>query len=302
MGSYLSSVKLCTGCDLSRLPRYGSDTEKALKLSLQQPWVGRDTRSVHFPISNNKRLNSGKLFRFSKVIKDSSFLKAVEQAPGSKGPMSCGRPERVLHTEKPTEHGNNRRHLLYVARMESSKGQEAFLRLADPFLLRHHHIVFYAGKNNTKAQDIEERLWDVARRRNISIEVHLEPVSRWELQRRGCQAEGLLLFAKRDRNPRALYEGLYAGLPMFVTNTAGVPRQLKRQQFVVSVEYAEPSEASGQEVANMNSQLRRYLQLTANRGSTHAAIQKFVTTDLRPEKVYSELSRKMGLGTHVEVK
>jgi len=299
MGSYLSSVKQCESCIMDRLPRSGSDSERALKLSLQQPWVGKDTHIVHFPISNNHQIVKGRLVHVSKVIKDSSFLKPVESLPGGNSSLACSKQGStgIADNSDTTLSGVTARPrlLLYIARMESSKGQEAFLNLADPDLLQHHVIAFYAGKNDTKAMKISDRLRQVAQRRNISIEVNLDPVPRWQLQQQACQADGLILYAQRDRNPRALYEGLHAGLPLLVSSTAGVPRRLKRQPFVSVVEFVEPSAAVPKDISRLNSQLDHFLRMSSNRSMILPTIDNFVKTDLHPKKVFGDLTIKMGL-------
>jgi len=130
----------------------------------------------------------------------------------------------------------------------------------------------------------------VGKKRGIKVKVHSR-VSKPELMDHACRAAGQILWSHFDNNPRAAYEGLYAGMPLFLSTKAGVPQPLLEQPFVTPV----PWDSS---LPDFNAQLGRFMQrVEIGMGSRKARreVVEWTLTALNPENVYWKLCQRIGL-------
>ena len=99
----------------------------------------------------------------------------------------------------------------------------------------------------------------------------------------------LLLLLRSHIN--AAYEGLYAGLPLFISTTAGVPEPLLDQAFVEPVPFdSEPED--------FNTHLESFMKSVAEHQASvdmRRKIIKYTQTALDPRNVYWELCERMGI-------
>eukprot|EP00873_Tetraselmis_striata_P014227 jgi/Tetstr1/434491/TSEL_023583.t1 len=264
----------------------------ALHMALAQPWAKSASRRLHLPISNDRDVLAGRVVHFDAVIPDDSYLKPLEHLHRSQ------EGQHPLCQHPSGNHPGRERLLLYIARLSRGKGQEQFLEAASPSALRGFTVAFYAGKRDPEAMAVAERLEEIATRRNISIEVHLDRVDRGELQRRACGASGMVLFPRKDRNPRVLYEGLYHGLPLFLTESTRAPRVLTKHRFAFVAPYFDPANPRpSQEAApaQFSRQLAKFMAVARRPESVLADIQAFVAKELSPGRVYGNMCQRMGL-------
>lgn len=162
-----------------------------------QPWVHRHyTRTVHLPVS--KPMEERKMqFGLDVVIDDHEYLK-----PTPVMTLTGWNPDKTKQIIcNPTVRRTNT--FLYIARIGSDqKGHISFLERIDPGLLERYRIVFFSGLNSTVSQKTKDQMMEIALRRGIDIEVHLDRVPIETLLETACLSLGLIEYSKRDQNPR----------------------------------------------------------------------------------------------------
>lgn len=162
------------------------------------------------------------------VVDDNSFLKPLARSSAAFLAKHC----TAAHSER-------KMHLLYIARLEEFKGQRSFLETVSPSLLGNYSVQFY-GVGTAEAK---LKLLDIASRRGIKIAIR-GAVTRVKLLQHLCRARGVVHWAESDINPRAAYEGLYAGLPLLITRRSAVPDALLQQPFVTATDWGEDLNAA----------------------------------------------------------
>jgi len=236
---------------------------------LSRPYMGPDTRTVHFPIRRLKALRAANnKFNFTKVVEDDTFMKPL------------ARSSVMFLRRKCAEAKKRSNDLLYIARLKDFKGQLQFLRRIDPSLLKGLTMHFYGAG----APRYTEKLHQVAKERGISAVVH-GMVPKSDVLAHICRARGVVHYAKSDLNPRAAYEGLYAGLPLFITTLSGVPRILLDQPFV------SPSDWN----RDLNKDFASFLPLLEIDWTADVRWKHFVRDNLSRNGVYTGICRDIGL-------
>jgi len=274
---YKANLRDLPQCHLDRFEKSALPSIQAI----DQLWDKDNVVAVHFPVrALNALTQERNIFRFDTIIEDDSFFKPM----GGKGDIAedmfrCWREEK-------------NRDLLYVARYKEYKGQLKFVQQANPSLLAGYTIHFYGGgaMEDAIGRAYFNSIKTAADARGISVIVHNQ-VAKTELLKHICIASGQILWPLEDSNPRAAYEGLYAGMPLFISTTAGVPRPLLKRRFVVPV----PHNAT---VESFNAGLEFFMQVVAE---THDDIDKrkgiirYTRARMDPETVYWELCMRMGI-------
>jgi len=249
--------------------------------ALDQLWDKKRTLKVHFPVRNLRVLNMPEnIFGFDHIIPDNSFFKPM----GEKGGLLSGLRRCYRHDKQAD--------LLYVARFQEYKGQLKFLQQADPALLRGFTVHFYGSGGEA---EYLRRIAETAAGRGIAINLHSR-VSKQTLMAHSCHAAGQIMWSQFDNNPRAAYEGLYVGMPLFISTTSGVPQPLLEQRFVTPV-------AWNSDTARFNEQLAGYMgyvraSLTSRR--MRRAVVEYTEIALNPNNVYWEICERVGLCAHRE--
>lgn len=248
----------------------------SLAALMQVPWLRNDTLIVHIPVRRVKALRNN-YWGFDQVIHDHTFMKPLQQE-SVLGMRDCHAHDKVND-------------LIYVGRFDKpEKGQAAFLKRADPDLLAGFTVHFYGAKVSAGREAIVA-LQELAVRRGIRVQVHGE-VPKRELLAHVCRAAGQLHYAMRDDNPRAAYEGIYAGNPLLVTEESNVAKELRQQPFVVS---------TGYQRGGLNADLARFMRMVRQTRSSHAArnrIFSFAKDRMLADHVNLELCQRMGLCAH----
>ena len=98
---------------------------------------------------------------------------------------------------------------------------------------------------------------------------------------------GQIHYASGDDNPRAPYEGVYAGNALFVTRESLLHPLMYEQEFVVPAVFHQPAEFS---VA-----FERFMRLVRDRRRVGGIIREFVEEHLRPETVYRRICEDIGV-------
>jgi len=271
--TYNSKLKINGTCDISRRNK---DSMPSLH-GLERAWTP-ETTVVHFPIRTLNALSAEKnLFNVSCVIPDNSFFKPVSDEGGSGELASCHSVPKV-------------KDLLYVARFKKYKGQLKFLVHADPQLLDGYTVHFYGALSGPLSEDYIASLEETAHSRGITIRVHRH-VSKAVLMEHICRSTGQILWPALDNNPRAAYEGLYAGIPLMLSTRAGVPDALFEQSFVHPIS---PKATT----VEFNEVLVRFLadaRMAAESADMRRSIYEYTQTVLKPENVYGELCYRAGI-------
>jgi len=240
-----------------------------MKRLLRTPWANRLTYKVHFPISTLHALNGGNVFGFHKVIGDESFLKPI-------GLTAAAKLDTCISGQKDKT-------LLYIARYLPSKGLNAFLGAIDPEVLAGYKV-HVLGEVNSLV--VKERAMKTARARKLPVVFHDE-VTKEEVLKRLCAASGVVLYAERDKNPRVAYEGLYAGAPVFVTDSSGLPAGFLAQPFVKTTHFGD---------GNLNADFASYMADMVEQPTRMATeIRRYINGDLYPTRVYLGICQRMGI-------
>eukprot|EP00951_Prasinocladus_malaysianus_P010536 scaffold77306_cov39-Prasinocladus_malaysianus.AAC.1 len=106
-----------------------------------------------------------------------------------------------------------------------------FLEKIDPELVKGYKIEFFTSVKSAK-NSLVPKMESLARSRGVDILVHAKPMAREELLQSLCRAKGAIHFALTDANPRAVYEELLAGLPVFLSGESRVPKVVASQRFI----------------------------------------------------------------------
>mmetsp|Transcript_39408 Transcript_39408/g.102083 ORF Transcript_39408/g.102083 Transcript_39408/m.102083 type:complete len:528 (-) Transcript_39408:337-1920(-) len=236
--------------------------------ALHQRWVGRHTVTMMLPIRKLSGLMTNP-HRFDMMIPDGSFFKPLTPNVATKL-ARCARPEVP-----------KKRELMYVGRYAGWKGQLNFLQRVDPTLLRGYTIKFYGQGSRGYAQ----RLKTTAARRNISAEVSPRGIPHARLMLHTCASAGQVHLAYSDNNPRAAYEGLYAGNPLLVSERSNLPDVLRQQPFVTTVDPHDP--------AALNAGMARFLDMVQR--DMRQEIVEWLTTYATPSTVFFEFCARIGI-------
>eukprot|EP00873_Tetraselmis_striata_P028554 jgi/Tetstr1/448818/TSEL_003786.t1 len=142
----------------------------------------------------------------------------------------------------------------------------------------------------TGASSRRDRLTALAHRRNISVVVE-GSVSKHKLLAHLCVAKGHVHYAAQDDNPRAPYEALYAGNPVFASFSSHLAAALYEEAFVFGSDFEAPPH-------QMNADFAAFMAYV--RGAAHAdrrRIRRFAKNEMSARAVYGELCRRVGLCT-----
>lgn len=238
--------------------------------------------TMHFPV---RRLNvfTKNALRWDHVVQDDSFFKPLGDSKGD-GPSS------LKHcASEPKKHD-----LIYIARYKPYKGQLGFLHTADPALLKDFTVHFFGSsyhENNTWYPREIER---VAQAKGIRVKVHAS-VPKGQLMAQVCRSSGGLLWTSNDNNPRAAYEPLYAGNPVFMSDITGVPPALFDLPFVFSTKYIHNPAF---DTAEFNQHLKTFLEYASDvvaSSKYSKRIQRYASHHLNPYVVYRDLCVRAGL-------
>ena len=177
--------------------------------------------------------------------------------------------------------------LLYIARMLDWKGQMDFLSRIDPGLIKGYTVEFIA-KPAPRANETEALL-SVANSRGIDIRVRSDAVrDQIELLSLLCRAKGLVHYARRDSNPRVIYQAAAAGTPSLVTVESAIPEHVQQhEQAVTTTSFTAGS-------VRLNADFRKFKQ---NMEQPDAArrVMEYAMTELDPETVWADICRQMGI-------
>eukprot|EP00951_Prasinocladus_malaysianus_P027846 scaffold251616_cov32-Prasinocladus_malaysianus.AAC.1 len=238
--------------------------------------------TVHFPVRALHALSSEvNIFGYKHVIPDDSFFKPLGGSSETIGWMG------QCHKNNKTKDD-----LLYVARFIDHKGQLKFVQQADAELLKGYTIHMYGagGLEDATGRRYVLDIQSTALNRGISVSINHQ-VPKQELLHHMCTAAGQILWPEKDSNPRAAYEGLYAGMPLFISTTSGVPNNLLDQPFVQGV-------AFDSSLRTFNRQLSRYMAMVREaqyRGYRRRIIVRYTKMALDSDSVYWGLCRRIGL-------
>eukprot|EP00873_Tetraselmis_striata_P004326 jgi/Tetstr1/424590/TSEL_015115.t1 len=266
--------------------RPGDKTSYLSLNSIDRLWDKENTLKVHIPVRNLQELNMPRnIFGFDHIIPDNSFFK----------PM--GGNDDLLNSLKRCWRNDKKKDLLYVARFQEYKGQLKFVQQADARLLRGFTVHFYGSGGHEKftGRKYVRQIEETAQARGIKVIVHGR-VRKEALMEHACRAGGQVIWPYFDNNPRAAYEGLYAGMPLFVSTTAGIPAELLEQSFVSPVPY-------NSSLTAFNAQLERFMvavkdSLTSRK--RRKEVVQYVETALNPHNVYWEICERIGVCAHTE--
>jgi len=235
----------------------------------QSGLIGPHTLSVHVPIRKVSTLTG--LFPFNFTIHDNEFVKPLSTDSFLELHHLCANEPKV-------------KDLLYVGRYWEGKGQTRFLELVDPAMLLGYHLHFFGSAYTSS--DYPQKIEALAQSRNITVTVH-PSVGKRELLRHYCRSVGQVHFASGDDNPRAAYEGVYAGNVLFVTRESLLHPLMYEQEFVVPVQFHD-REA-------FREGFGRFMELVRDRQRVEGVISSFVERHLTPETVYRRMCEDIGV-------
>jgi len=256
------------------LPGCGAD-DPSKYVSLDRLFHSRYTSNtsltVHVPVRKLAALWGNKVFQFDHVIPDNEFLKPIAMEAYDDMMGYCS-------------HVKKSKRLLYVGRYVDKKGQVEFLSMVNPQHLSGYTVDFYGAGYESKS--IIDNMRKIAKERGISITINKQ-VDHAKLLRLYCAASGQIHFAKGDNNPRAAYEGLYAGNPLFVTLNSKLPAVIYKQPFVAPV-WANATSGI------FNQSFGRFMEMVKS-SSTRKRISIWVDSNMRPDSVYRGLCSRIGV-------
>eukprot|EP00951_Prasinocladus_malaysianus_P035156 scaffold360044_cov30-Prasinocladus_malaysianus.AAC.1 len=234
-------------------------------------YTDNNTLAVHIPVRKITPLSRNQLFGFRHVIHDNDFLKPLAAESFKSMRRFCRRVDK-------------QKRLMYVGRYVDSKGQLDFLRAVNPEMLRGYTVDFYGAGYQAGGRPAE--IEGLAKSRGISVEVH-DSVSHQTLLKAYCTSAGQVHYAKGDNNPRAGYEGLYAGNPLFITTNSKLPPAMYDQSFVVGLRFNSTQQ-------RFDSAFARFMRLV-NDNRTTDKVTGWVEENLVPAKVYQRLCSDIGV-------
>jgi len=238
-----------------------------LKRVMNKDWSVKARRTVHFPIRNMARLMYNEVFNFDVIIDDGSFPKPIN---------GCGTQMLFKCHSVPKQNK-----LLYVGRMTEHKGQLKFLKFADPELLKGYTIEMFGDISHNR---YISKVKEVAAQKGIQVRIRGE-VSKETLFKNTCTAKGMILLSI-DKNPRAVYEAVTAGMPVFISKEAQVSPMLTRMPFAVDVSLNSTDE-------EMNKALQHFVAATDR--SWIPEIKEWHQHELTNLAVYKGLCQRMGV-------
>eukprot|EP00192_Tetraselmis_astigmatica_P004885 CAMPEP_0117680758 /NCGR_PEP_ID=MMETSP0804-20121206/18553_1 /TAXON_ID=1074897 /ORGANISM="Tetraselmis astigmatica, Strain CCMP880" /LENGTH=436 /DNA_ID=CAMNT_0005490337 /DNA_START=86 /DNA_END=1396 /DNA_ORIENTATION=+ len=248
-----------------------------LHAAIEQPWVGPNTRVYQFPTDSEPPDG----VPIDHIVWDSSYPKPVdlEQETTRKGLSLESWWQRCANTPKNNE-------LLYIARILDWKGQVDFLKRIDPDLLKGYTLTMISKPPPTAQQ--RQMLESLGHSRGIDIRVHPGIVSdRLQLLSRLCAAKGLVHYARKDANPRVVYEAALTGTPSLVTLQSRIPDMVQKHEDVVTITDHSAPEA-------LNADFARFLKNVENPEATKTVL-RYAMTDLQPETVWGGICQQMGI-------
>jgi glycosyltransferase involved in cell wall biosynthesis len=240
----------------------------------KMPFIGPDTLTVHIPVRRVEFVMEN-MMGYDHVIADESFIK----------PLQDGSIQDMKHCQEVDKVND----LIYVGRYEpvrNAKGQLAFLQRVDPRLLEGFTVHFYGANPETGLPETLER---IGRERNVSVVAHA-PSSKQELLAHVCRSKGQLHYAMEDDNPRAAYEGIYAGNPLFVSQESNIALELFDHPFVVKTMFHK---------GDINVDLAIYMEMVRGADAAfHRRIASWAEDAMVGDKVYLEMCQRIGLCAH----
>lgn len=98
---------------------------------------------------------------------------------------------------------------------------------------------------------------------------------------------GQVHYASGDNNPRAAYEGLYAGNPLFVSTSSRLPSRVYEQRFVVGLPFGAPQ-------TEFDGAFEEFMTLVRSNRTQHE-VHYWVEKNLQPASIYTEVCRQIGI-------
>ena len=86
-------------------------------------------------------------------------------------------------------------------------------------------------------------------------------------------------------NPRVAYEGLYAGIPLFITKRSDIPAPLFNQPFVAGTDWD----------SDVNQDFGKFRDMLSVDWRSNPRWQDFVLHKMSPLAVYTDICRDIGL-------
>lgn len=167
----------------------------------------------------------------------------------------------------------------------------------DKKLLDGWQIEFFTSKDShtpgtdyyVSAKEIQE----IARKRNIAINLHDDSMKYTSMLEALCRAKGAIHYALADANPRAVYEEVLAGLPVLVSHQSRVAHVLKRQPFVKLTDATNPP-------SKLNEDLAWFLDLIGSREKLQldAAIDTFIDEEMELGRALHNMCETMLICSH----
>jgi hypothetical protein len=241
-----------------------------LRQLLQKGPINGNTLTIHVPIRTSASI--GLLFNFHHYIHDQSYMKPLAKSSLRDMLSSCSAETK----------GKN---LIYVGRYTEGKGQVAFLETVDPEMLKGYNVNFYGG-SISPSKEYLNAMTSTAAKRGISITVH-PPVSKSEVLQQYCRSSGQIHYALGDDNPRAVYEGISAGVPQFVTPETVLHDIVYRQPFVTSISFMDKG--------GFDKAFGAFMDNVRNVATFKQEMADFAKFDLNPDVVYRRLCVVVGI-------
>lgn len=104
-----------------------------------------------------------------------------------------------------------------------------------------------------------------------------------------CRASGMIHYARMDDNPRAPYEGLSAGTPLFASYESLLHETVYAQPFVTSISYQENDPAA------FRSRFGQFMSHVRDVEQLKPEMQVFIQQHLTPESIYRKICAEMGI-------
>lgn len=167
----------------------------------------------------------------------------------------------------------------------TGKGQLNFLEAVDWEDLVGYHIHFY-GAGASELPEYVALLRKVASARRINATFHTL-VDQAALLKHYCESVGQIHYPRGDANPRAPYEGIYAGNPLFVSEESHLNPAVYEQPFVVTVKSMCQEGFSGA--------FKEFMKLVRDQHKTVKMAQEFARKELKPYNTYRNICNMIGV-------
>eukprot|EP00873_Tetraselmis_striata_P023895 jgi/Tetstr1/444159/TSEL_032053.t1 len=250
--------------------------------ALSKPWISKGATTVwHFPIIRHEEIDRNKVFPRVfpdfRVMRDGAWVKPVEREALEQWTDWC--------REQPRKND-----LLYIARWHGWKGQLDFIENVDPSLIRGYTVHFYSSVHASSKPDSQPSLVEkIAKRRGIKVVIHKRPQTQEVVARHSCSAKGLIHFARKDANPRAVDESIINGMPVFVSRQSHLPVALRKQSFVKMTNNRKRDEKT-----DLNRDLATFMARVES-PEIRDKVLKFAREHLDPPRAYFSLCRNLGI-------